>query len=185
MTYTEQYNKAKLNPSKVPEIKLMTNRILANRKRYEGIQAINGCPWWCVGMIHMMEAGGKKNPFAGHLHNGDPLTAKTVNVPKGRPAGNPPFTWEQSALDAIAYMEGANRTWRRLKGKWDFESTLEKLEAYNGLGYKRMGVPSPYLWSYTDFYVSGKYVADNKYDPKAVSKQPGVCAMMKVMGITP
>jgi lysozyme family protein len=51
------------------------------------------------------------------------------------------------------------------------------------MGYKKKGVPSPYLWSYTDQYQAGKYVADGKYDPTAVSKQPGVVAIMKALGI--
>jgi len=38
--------------------------------------------------------------FKLHLHNGDPLTARTVNVPKGRPkTGQPPFAWGISAKD--------------------------------------------------------------------------------------
>jgi len=184
MSYTDQYLQVVINPAKMGEVKLIANRITKNKPRYEAIQAITGCPWWMVGCIHQMEAGGKKDPFKGHLHNGDPLTARTVNVPAGRPLGNPPFTWEQSAEDAINYMSKSNPIWRARIG-WDFESCLVKLEAYNGMGYKKKGVPTPYLWSYTQFYTSGKYVADRKYDPNAVSKQPGVCAVMKVLGITP
>ena len=55
------------------------------------------------GVIHSLEAG---LSFARHLHNGDPLSARTVQVPRGRPlADEPPFTWEQSAADALT-MEG-------------------------------------------------------------------------------
>src|SRR5437870_4838633 len=35
---------------------------------------------------------------------GDPLTPRTTHEPKGRPsAGNPPFAWEDSAADALAF----------------------------------------------------------------------------------
>ena len=183
MTHSERYKQAVISPSKIVEVSAAATKISQNKPRYERIEKLTGCPWWVVGCIHMMEAGGKKNPFAGHLHNGDPLTDKTVNVPKGRPLGNPPFSWEASAVDAIQFMERNNRTWRLLKGQWDMESCLNKLEAYNGLGYRRKGVPSPYLWSFTDQYTSGKYVLDGKYDPNAVSKQPGVVAIMKALGI--
>ena len=40
--------------------------------------------------------------FDQHLHNGDPLSGRTTHVPPGRPRpASPPFTWEQSAHDAI------------------------------------------------------------------------------------
>ena len=52
-------------------------------------------PWFFLGVIHAMES---RFNFERHLHNGDPLSARTVRVPKGFPkAGNPPFTWEVSA----------------------------------------------------------------------------------------
>ena len=51
------------------------------------------------------------------------------------------------------------------------------------MGYKKKGVPNPYLWSFTTEYIKGKYVADGRYDPNAVSKQPGVAAIMKDLGV--
>jgi lysozyme family protein len=56
---------------------------------------------------------------------------------------------------------------------------LYRLEAYNGFGYRRKGVPSPYLWSFCNLYERGKYVADGQYDPNAVSKQCGAGVMLK------
>ncbi|WP_421994446.1 hypothetical protein [Reyranella sp.] len=64
--------------------------------------------------------------FNAHLHNGDPLTARTVRAPAGRPAGGkPPFTWEESAQDAIA----ANRydKWN----DWSIAGMLVAWERYN------------------------------------------------------
>jgi lysozyme family protein len=62
---------------------------------------------------------------------------------------------------------------------WSIQNCLELFEKYNGMGYKKKGLPSPYLWSYTQFYHKGKYVKDGKYNPEAISKQPGVSAIMK------
>jgi lysozyme family protein len=63
---------------------------------------------------------------------------------------------------------------------------LTQLEEYNGLGYAARGVPSPYVWSGTDQYRSGKYVRDGVYDPNAVDSQLG-CAglLMAMMGLDP
>ena len=64
------------------------------------------CPWYFVGLIHCMEAS---FDFSAHLHNGDPLSEKTVQVPKGRPAPwNPPSDWVSSAKDALTYDGFAN-----------------------------------------------------------------------------
>ena len=66
--------------------------------------------------------------------------------------GKPPFTWEESASDALAL--------RGLRGDtdWSLAGTLYQLEGYNGWGYRlyHQHVLSPYLWSYSNHYQSGK-----------------------------
>lgn len=182
MPYTETYNKAQIRPEKEWELSLIRKRIAEGRARYEAVALIlaNGIPWWFIGITHFMEAGlFYPNHFKYHLHCGDPLTARTVHVPKGRPKADPiagagkPYTWQESALDALTFMGYDKVT------DWSIENCLVLFERYNGLGYKKRGVPNPYLWSYTDQYVKGKFVLDGKYDPEAVSKQPGVAAIMK------
>ena len=177
MTYAEMYEQVKIKPEKLAEVKWVATKITSNQKKYEAVvkDLKNGMPYWFVGIIHFMEGGGK---FSTHLHNGDPLTDRTKNVPTGRPkTGNPPFTWHQSAIDALMYM-GYHKII-----KWDIQTCLDLFERYNGMGYKKKGLPSPYLWSYTQFYTKGKYVKDGKYDPNAISKQPGVAAIMKELGV--
>jgi hypothetical protein len=58
---------------------------------------------------------------------------------------------------------------------------LTNLERYNGIGYAAKGKPSPYLWSGTDQYEKGKYVADGVYDPDKVDAQLGVAGLIMVM----
>jgi hypothetical protein len=55
------------------------------------------------------------------------------------------------------------------------------LEEYNGLGYASRGRPSPYIWSGTDQYASGKYVRDGVYDPSAVDTQLGCAGLLMAM----
>jgi hypothetical protein len=52
------------------------------------------------------------------------------------------------------------------------------LERYNGLGYASRGLPSPYIWSGTDQYKSGKYIRDGVYDPNAVDRQLGCAGLL-------
>ncbi len=64
---------------------------------------------------------------------------------------------------------------------WSVGGTLAKLEEYNGLGYAARGRPSPYIWSGTDQYRSGKYVRDGVYDPDAVDSQLGCAGLLMAM----
>jgi len=160
-----------IKPGKEAEINLIAQRISANKARYQALEKQTGVPWTFIGIIHYRESNCS---FSRHLHNGDPLTARTVRVPKGRPAtGNPPFTFEQSAIDAIK-LKGLD-AWR----DWSVSGMLYQLESYNGFGYRTKGINSPYLWSYSQFYTKGLYVSDGVYDANAVSQQAGAAVILR------
>jgi lysozyme family protein len=145
-----------------------------NKDRYTTISSATKVPWQIIGVIHLMESNCN---FKCHLHNGDPLTARTVQVPADRPkTGNPPFTFEESAIDALGY-DRADQV-----KEWGIVSSLRFMEAYNGLGYRSKGIYSPYLWSYTNHYVCGKYIADGVWSKTAVSDQCGVVPVLKLLG---
>ena len=152
------------------------NRVLAYRPRYEAVGKPLGTPWWIIGAIRAMES---ELNFRTHLHNGDPFTQRTVQVPSGRPKeGNPPFTWEVSATDALK-LPGFH-VWR----DWSVAGALYKAEEYNGWGVRRFHAasgPTAYLWSHTNQYRGGKYVKDRIWSAAAKSQQPGVAAMLRLM----
>lgn len=132
-------------------------------------------PWYFIACVHYRECSFS---FKEHLHNGDPLTAYTTHVPANRPqVGHPPpFTFEESAVDALKLM-GFDKI-----GGWTLPLMLRKLEAYNGFGYSGLHhIPSPYLWGYSNHYTKGLYVKDGKYDADAVSKQMGTAVILKRM----
>lgn len=147
--------------------------ILANRGRYEYVAAkVGNVPWYVVAVIHNLEGSGD---FETHLHCGDPLTARTVNEPKGHPrTGKPPFTWEFSACDALRLKN------IQLTPGWSKERICYVLEPYNGWGYRlyHPSVPTPYLWSGTSHYVRGKYEHDGQWNGKLVSKQVGAVPLL-------
>jgi lysozyme family protein len=174
--YQELFESAVVNTVKQPAVKVMKDKITANRSRYEEVEQSTKVPWFVVATIHSLE--GSLN-FKTHLHNGDPLTARTVHVPKGRPLGKPPFTWEESATDALQFDGLTTVT------KWTLPMILFKLEGFNGFGYRTRHpeVLTPYLWSFTNHYQKGKFVADGKFDPNAVSKQCGGAAILKALSL--
>ena len=144
---------------------------------YLEIEARTGVPWYLVAAIHNLEASFN---LSCHLHNGDSLNARTVHVPKNRPRiWQPPSDWASSAMDALDYDGFLSAPAEH--GGWSLELMLYQLERYNGIGYRMHRIPSPYLWSFSNQYKKGKYVADGKWDPEAVSRQCGAATLMKAM----
>ena len=147
--------------------------LLVGRDRYAAVSATTGVPWWIIGLLHGRECS---YSFRQHLHNGDPLTARTVHVPAGRPkTGRAPFVWEYSAADALA-CDGFT-SWT----DWSLAGALHKMEAYNGFGYRVRALQSPYVWNMTTVGRPGKYVADGVFDPAAEDKQPGCAAILRAL----
>lgn len=173
--YKILFNDCEIRPERSQEVESIVRKIVANRTSYDKVETTLGVPWFVVAVIHNMEASLN---FTKHLHNGDPLTARTVQVPAGRPkAGNPPFTWEESAADALTLKGLSADT------DWSLAGTLYRLEGYNGWGYRLFhpDVLSPYLWSYSNQYKCGKYVADGTWSDTAVSKQCGAAVILRRM----
>lgn len=171
--YEHLFDTAIINENRYPEIDGYINKITANKASYTDVGEPLNIPWYFIGIIHCMEGG---LDFKTHLHNGDPLTQRTVQVPKGRPlSGNPPFSWEESATDALT-IEGVV-SWK----DWSIPGMLYCFEKYNGIGYRLKGIQSPYLWSYSNNYTSGKYTEDGVYDPTAVSRQCGSAVLLRRM----
>ncbi len=138
--------------------------------RYQPVSASTCVPWYFIAAVHLRESTFK----IAHLHNGDPLTARTVHVPAGRPkTPEPPYTFQQSAEDALRLRKLHQWT------DWSLTGTLYQLERYNGMGYRKLGKPSPYLWSFSHHYQHGKFIADGKYSDTAIDAQCGTATFLR------
>jgi len=171
--YANLWASMAIRHDKMPEVDAIVARIINEKQRYRTVELATAVPWFAIATIHNLEASGD---FSRHLHNGDPLTQRTVHVPAGRPAsGNPPFTWEESAADALHYDKLTEVT------DWSIEHLAYLFEKFNGWGYRlyHPAVKSPYLWSYSNHYTSGKYVGDGQWSQSAVSLQCGAMVLLK------
>jgi len=173
--YQRLFDTCEIKSDKIGKVESILSEIEQNRSRYVTVGDELGVPWQIISVIHNMESSLNFNK---HLHNGDPLTGRTVHVPAGRPKkGTPPFTWEESATDALTLQRF--HQW----DDWSAPGALYKLEGYNGWGYRlhHPHVLSPYLWGYSNHYKSGKYVADGRWSDTAVSKQCGAAVLLRRM----
>lgn len=145
--------------------KVIVPKITNNYQIYKNIQDLIGVPAAFTAIIHTRENAQDLGKFKAYLGNGQPFNRVTTIVPKGR---GPFKSWEAGAIDAFIMM-GLHTV-----KDWSLEEALYQFERYNGFGYARMGKNSPYVWSFTNHGVGvGKYVADGKYSPTAVSKNIG------------
>jgi lysozyme family protein len=75
---------------------------------------------------------------------------------------------------------------RRHRSSWNIERLCYELEKYNGFGSRRKGIHTPYLWSTSNHYTRGKYVADHVWDGNAVSRQVGAMPLLaRMMALDP
>jgi lysozyme family protein len=167
----ERWAKAKV--TKRAEFVFTARRlILPNAKaRYQAVEAKTGVPWFFVAVVHERECS---QSWAGSLAQGDAWDRPSVHVP----VGIGPFkSWEDAAVYALVNCEPCAAR----NNDWSVGAFLTKLEEYNGLGYAVRGIPSPYIWSGTDQYKSGKYIRDGVFDPDKVDEQLGCAGLLMAM----
>lgn len=163
-----------VSPNKIPLIDRIANRRIAAKSRYSAVSNRAGVPWAAIALIHQMECGGD---WGLSLAQGDPWDEVSTHVPKGR---GPFLTWEDAAVDALL-IDGTSG----VKG-WSIERLCYELEKYNGFGTRQKGINTPYLWSYSNNYTRGKYIADHVWDANAVSQQVGAMPLLsRMMAIDP
>ncbi len=163
----------------------------AAKVRYQIIaQGVWGKPdrWWFVAVVHEREAGGPPH-WDRQLGQGDPLDRISRHDPQGRgpffnhpddPPGQDAFY--RAALDALIDCPPLAGKWL----DWSIGGMLTLLEEYNGLGYAARGVPSAYVWSGSDQYTSGKFVADHVYRAGVIDVQEGCAPLLsRMMAIDP
>lgn len=168
----DRWAKAKL--TREAEFTRPANVAVANKGRYLAIARSAGMPdiaWVFIAVSHYRESS---QDFSKSLAQGDPWNRASTHVPAGR---GPFKSFEDAAVDALVRCSPFAA---KLKD-WSIAGMLTNLERFNGVGYANKGVPSAYVWSGTDQYKSGKYVADGVYDPNKVDAQLGVAGLILTM----
>lgn len=147
-------------------------------ERYNVVSLKTGVPAEVVCAIHNRESSGVWHRV---LHNGERLTdvnrRGTKLVPKGRGKGKN-WSWEMAAIDALLLKKGI------FPDKWTISATLDFIERYNGLGYRKYhkDVNTPYLWCGTQFYTRGGYPSDGKWSSTYVNKSIGCVPILRTLG---
>jgi len=186
-----RWTKMKLDPVREPQIMATAKKLCApeNKVRFQAVTAklvslgYQPMPWAFVAIVAEREYGGPPI-WNKQLGQGDPLNEVSHNDPAGRgpfldhPGDGPTNNaWLRCALDALIDCQPKAALWN----DWTGGGFATISEEYNGLGYAAMGVPSAYVWSGSDQYVSGKYVADHVYRAGVKDVQLGCMPLLDCM----
>lgn len=169
--YAKQWDAMVIASSRQAEFNSITQHLLSRKDLYLQAELATGVPWFMIAVIDERESGAR----GGVLHNGDMIVGtgrKTYHVPKGR---GPFATWLDAAIDALKY-DGLTSII-----DWRVEKIIYYLEKYNGWGYQGHGVPSAYVWSGSNIYKKGKYIADGVWRANTVDIQVGCAPLMSTM----
>jgi lysozyme family protein len=178
-----RWNAMHIKADRLPAFEATGKRLCAAKARYVAIANKTGVPWFIVAVIHEREAGGPPH-WDTQLGQGDPLARKSTHDPKGRGPWRPQRgdtdtinAFYRCAIDALTKCAPHAARWT----DWSAGGALTLLEEYNGLGYAARGVPSAYVWSGSDQYVSGKFIADHVYRKNAKDVQEGCAPLIACM----
>lgn len=167
--YRDQWDRMIMNSDRVREFTADAQFALDHKATYQLIAAQAGQVTWAqIAIIHRREADADFNCYLG---NGQSLHRVTTEVPRGR---GPFATFTSGALDALR-VDGLTSII-----DWRLEKVLYFWEVFNGGGYSRRGLPSPYIFGGTNIQRRGKFVADDDFDATVWDSQPG-CAPMLAM----
>jgi lysozyme family protein len=155
------------------DMKAFYANYVKNKARYEAVAAKTGVPAELIAALHWRESTGD---FSKYLHQGDPLGKKAVHVPSNIPIFH---EWEKAAEHALLMKKSIRDKLSITATTTDPAALATFAEYYNGLGYYFKGKPSPYVFSGTDQYTSGKYIRDRVYSSKVRDRQLGVMAMIQ------
>lgn len=123
---------------------------------YNAVKNVINIPVIMIGTIHYLECN---NNFSLTIRDGGKLRNKD---------------WVDDAISVL-------KPYSLVKGVWTVPVCLWAMERYNGLGYRKRGIETPYLWSGTNLYKKGKFVRDGVFDPNAVSKQVGGAVIFRML----
>jgi lysozyme family protein len=140
------------------------------RDDYQRIGDMVGIPGEVIWALHWRESAGRLDT---HLHNGEVLGRRTTIFPPGLRFDS----WRDSALHALGTQYTKQRSVGLTHESRDRAVWTAFAEEWNGLGYRHASHPTPFVYSGTNRYTSGKYIADGQYDAGVVDRQPG-CAVL-------
>jgi len=166
--YNARWRAMVVRPERLAAADEAARRMASREARYRAITDPMGVPWYWLAAVHELEHSGR---FTTSM-----VVRDAIDTPPGQPVRDPTITdaqWDNTARDLL---RGRGLpSWR----DWSVAGLLYQWERYNGFGYRTHDVPTPYLWSYSNQYTTGKFIRANVFSPTTVSAQPGAAVLLR------
>lgn len=143
----------------------------ANAEDFASVIAATGVPkLWAIASFERESS----SDYADSPAQGDPWNRVSVNVPRGI---GPYSSWAQAAIAAyrIDHLDQVGA------GNWTWARACYEGELFNGFGPRDHGKHTGYLWSWSNIYSGGKYIADDDWSASAIDQQCGMVPMMAAL----
>lgn len=163
--YLRNWNRAKINEHHKDNVQRGMDKVEPNIEEYNIVASHVDCSVHALICSHYREAS---CDFDRQILNGQDWDMKTTIVPKNE---GPFENFEVSCKRGFAIKP-------KMESLTNIVDLLHFLERWNGWGYRRRGIWSPYLWSYTNLYKKGYYTSDGRYSSRAVNKQLGCASLL-------
>ena len=174
--YAKWWDAMVIKPERAREFALEAEYSVSHKDTYLEIQEAtpNKVPWPMLAVIHWREsvedAAGHPR-FDTYLGNGQVLSRRTTEVPKGRGPFTGPHAFLNGALDALKIDDILTVQ------DWRLEKMLFWITGFNGWGYGMH--PSPYIFGGTNIQVPGKFTSDHHFNPHVWDPQPGCAPLLQ------
>lgn len=94
-------------------------------------------------------------------------------------AGQTAHSFKQGAIAAIQLKLINTPALRDYKYNASIESLLHQLGTYNDAGYRKVNIPSPYLWADSTVQKLGKYIVDGVFSTGTIDRQIRTVTLLK------
>lgn len=154
---------------------------------YLDIAEETGIPPQLIAVIHYRENSQdfKDGTFGIRLHDGHSLNEPYTYLNDNGETKTRTFnSFREAAIHAIQLKQYCINNFNLSSDTTDIVAMVCFTEAYNGMGYYEYYEPnkpnriSPYSFSGTDVYESGKYISDNNYEEGTIDQQVGTYRLL-------
>lgn len=165
--------RARIVSGRRAELNHAVEDVLVHRDLFERAAAATTVHVAMLMALSIREMSGRVDCYLG---NGQRLSMRTTIVPKNRGPFTGPNAFVDGCVDACR-IDGLDKVAARYG--WEAVVGCYFAEEFNGDGYRRRGIPSPYVFGATTVQRAGKYVADHQFDARIMDPQLGVLAIFE------
>src|SRR5258708_3166083 len=169
--YAKQWDRLELT-NHTDQARAAAHHIIANRARYQTIEAKTGVPRYWLGPTHYRESDFS---FNAQFAQGDPLDRVSTHVPRGLGPYLGADAFERAAIEGLEHDRITS------VADWRLEKLIYNWEKWNGWGYHLRGVPSAYVFAGTNVYKGGYFPGDGVWSANASDPRPGCAAILKAL----